>query len=270
MLARVVDDRALELLGEDVAHHAHRQVGLLEDHGRRGGLLGALGQHLVQLVQVLDLALEVGLLRALGGGADDGAAVAELEALGGLAQPVALLVVQAPRHADALALGHVDQVAAGDRELHRQARALGLERVLDGLDQDLLAGLEQLGDALALAAGAPAAGHLDAGDDHVVGVQEAVLLQADVHERGLEAGKDVVDLALVDVADDRARSAPLDVQLAYAPVGSLPLSCRPCCRAVLAVVAGLSGGRALRLEDGDTGFATVGRDEYLLSQKFLS
>jgi hypothetical protein len=35
-------------------------------------------------------------------------------------------------------------------------------------------------------------------------VQEAVALQADVHERGLHARQDVVDDALVDVADDRA------------------------------------------------------------------
>ena len=181
-----------------------------------------------------------------------------------LAQPLALLVVEPARDADALALGHVDEVAAGDRELHRQARALRLQRVLDRLDEDLLARLEQLGDALALAAGAAAAGHLDAGDDDVVGVQEAVLLQADVHERGLEAGQDVVDLALVDVADDRARAAALDVELADPPVGLVPGGLRS------AVLAVLSGGRALRFEDGDSGFATVGRDEYLLSQRFLS
>jgi hypothetical protein len=44
-------------------------------------------------------------------------------------------------------------------------------------------------------------------------VQEAVLVQADVDERGLEARQDVVDLALVDVADDRAVAASLYVQL---------------------------------------------------------
>ncbi len=154
--------------------------------------------------------------------------------------------------------GHVDEVAAGDRELHRQARALRLERVLDRLDEDLLAGLEQLGDPLALAAGAAAASDLDAGDDHVIGVQEAVLLEADVDERGLEAGQDVVDLALVDVPDDRAGAATLYVELADPPL-----------RFLLTAFA-LSGGRALRLEDGDTRFATVGRDEYLLSQISLS
>jgi len=50
-------------------------------------------------------------------------------------------------------------------------------------------------------------------------VQEAVLLQPDVDERGFEAGEDVVDLALVDVADDRATAASLDVELSDAVAG---------------------------------------------------
>ena len=251
MLLLVVDDRAVELAGEDVARHAHRQVGLLEDHRRGGRLLGPLLEHVVQLVQVLDLALEVLALGALRRGADDRAALAEVHLGRRLAQPVALLGVEAAGHAHALALGHVDEVAAGDRQLHRQPRPLRLQRVLDGLDQDLLARLQQLGDALAaLAAGAAAAGHLDAGHDDVVGVQEAVLLEADVHERGLEAGQDVVDLALVDVADDRARAAALDVDLGDAAVSLLVL--------------------VLCFEDRDSGFATVHRDEQLLFQKFLS
>ena len=44
-------------------------------------------------------------------------------------------------------------------------------------------------------------------------MQEAVLLQADVDERGFQAGEDVVDLALVDVADDRAVALALQIQL---------------------------------------------------------
>ena len=44
-------------------------------------------------------------------------------------------------------------------------------------------------------------------------MQEAVALEADVDEGGLHAGQDVVDLALVDVADDRAPAAALDVEL---------------------------------------------------------
>ena len=168
-------------------------------------------EHLVELVQVLELALEVLALGPVGGGADDHAALPELEARGLAAQARALAVLQPPGDAHALAGGGVDHVAPGDRELHRQARALRLERVLDDLHDDLLAGLQQLGD-LAPAAAAPAGG-LDAGEHDLVDVQEAVLLEADVDEGGLQAGQDVVDLALVDVSDDRALTAALYVEL---------------------------------------------------------
>ena len=179
-----------------------------------GRLLDALLEHLVELEQVQQLALEVGALGALGGGADDRAGALEVELGGLLAQPLALLVVEPARDADALAVRGVDHVAPGDREVHRQPRALGLQRVLDDLDDDLLAGLEHVGDLAAVAPGAAAAARrLDARQHDLVDVQEAVLLQADVDERGLEAGEDVVDPALVDVADDRAGAPPLQIEL---------------------------------------------------------
>src|SRR4051794_20281883 len=115
----------------------------------------------------------------------------QAEAGGLAAQAVALLVVEALGHADARAGRRVDEVAAGDGEVHRQARALGLQRVLDDLDDDLLGGLEQLADALALGAGAAAARDLDARHDDLGDVQEAVLVEADVDERGLQARQDV-------------------------------------------------------------------------------
>src|SRR3954465_2819650 len=61
-------------------------------------------------------------------------------------------------------------------------------------------------------AGAEAAGHPDAGDGDLGDVQEAVLGEADVDERGLQPGQDVVDLALVDVADDGSVAAPLEAE----------------------------------------------------------
>ncbi len=175
-------------------------------------------KHLVQLVQVEQLALEVRSLRAVGGGTDDRPSLADLE-LGRLAaQALALFVLQAPRDADALAGRGVHHVAPGDRQLHRQARALGLQRVLDDLHHDLLPWLEQLGD-LATAA-ASALGRLDAGEHYLIDVQEAVLLQADVDERRLQARQHIVDLALVDVADDRAPAAALDIELSYPVAGT--------------------------------------------------
>ena len=176
-----------------------------------GAGLHALLEDLVELEQVLQLALEIRPRGAVRRGPDDRAAAAQIELLGLLAQPVALLVLQAPRDADALARGRVDHVAPGDGELHREPRALGLERVLDDLDDDLLPGLEQIGDARAAAAAA--LGLLDAGQHDLVDVQEPVLVEPDVDEGGLEAGQDVVDAALVDVADDRAAAAALEVDL---------------------------------------------------------
>jgi hypothetical protein len=146
----VVDDAALELGGEDVADDAHREIGLLEHHRRGRRLLVPLLNDLVELVEVAHLPLEVLALRPLRGGTDDRPALAQVEPLRLLAQPVALLVAEPPGDADALAVGHVHEVAARDRELHRQACALRLQRVLDDLDDDLVARLEHLGDALAL------------------------------------------------------------------------------------------------------------------------
>ena len=94
---------------------------------------------------------------------------------------------------------------------------LVFKRVLDDLDDDLLARLEQIGDARAVAAAA--LGLLDARQHDLVDVQEAVLVEPDVDERGLEAGQDVVDAALVDVADDRAPATALEVDLRYAVAG---------------------------------------------------
>ena len=60
----------------------------------RGALLDAPLEHLVELEQVLQLALEVRARGAVRRGADDRAAAAEVELLGLLAQAVALLVLQ--------------------------------------------------------------------------------------------------------------------------------------------------------------------------------
>ena len=51
------------------------------------------------------------------------------------------------------------------------------------------------------------------GADDLVDVEEAVLLEADLDERRLHAGQDVVDAAEVDVAGDRAALRPLEVDL---------------------------------------------------------
>src|SRR5262249_6788202 len=81
-------------------------------------------------------------------------------------------------------------------------------------------------------------------------------LQADVDERGLHPGQDVVDLPLVDVADDRATAAALDVEL-----GDLPLVARGRLLALL-------GGGPLRLEHRDSGLTPGDADQDVLLHDF--
>src|SRR5947199_152706 len=54
---------------------------------------------------------------------------------------------------------------------------------------------------------------LELGDDDLVDVEEAVLLQPDLYECRLHPGQDVVDGAEVDVAGDRPLLRPLEVDL---------------------------------------------------------
>ena len=116
-----------------------------------------------------------------------------------------------------------------ERDLRGQPGALRLHRVADRLDEELLAAGDQVGDLLAV----PLA--LELGHDDLVDVEEAVLLEADLDERRLHSGQDVVDGAEVDVAGDRAALGPLEVDL----------------------------GDAVVLEDGDALLADVDRDQQL-------
>src|SRR5262249_22049525 len=93
-----------------------------------------------------------------------------------------------------------------------------------------LAARDQVGDA---PPARPAA--LELGADDLVDEQKAVLLEPDLDERGLHAGQDVVDDALVDVPGDRAALRALEVDL----------------------------GDAAVLEDGDALLGDVDRDEQL-------
>ena len=109
-------------------------------------------------------------------------------------------------------------------------------------------------------AAAAAGALLAAREDDLVDVQEAVAVEADVDERGLHAGEDVVDHALVDVADDRPLAAPLDVELGDLPVTAVARSAASA-RVRLAArsrrsLAAASGG-ALAFEHRDAGLAGV-------------
>ena len=222
-------ERALEVAGEEVADDAQRQLGLLVDERGRLRRLRVRLDRLPEPLQEDEVALDVLRGRALGRGADDDPAFLRVEPLDDLLQARALRVVEPPRDAEALALRDEDEEAAGKRDLGREPRALRLHRILDRLHEQLLPARDQVGDLLAV----PLA--LELGHDDLVDVEEAVLLEADLDERGLHSRQDVVDGAEVDVPGDRALLGPLEVDL----------------------------GDAVVLEDGDALLADVDRDQEL-------
>jgi hypothetical protein len=104
-----------------------------------------------------------------------------------------------------LVLRQVDQHAAGDRHLRRQSRALAAHRVLDHLHEDALAlrrAGARSGAAVRRSGAAP-----DVGD-----VQEGGPAEPDVDERRLHPGQDAHDASEIDIADEAAAGAALDVQ----------------------------------------------------------
>ena len=107
----------------------------------------------------------------------------------------------------AVAVRHVDEEAPGQRDLGREARALRLHRVLDGLHHDRLAALDQVLDLPGTLS------PLELGPDDLVDVEESVLLEADLDERCLHPRKDVVDDPEVDVPGDRPALGALEVHL---------------------------------------------------------
>ena len=154
-----------------------------------------------------DVALELLLARTLGRGADDDAGVLGRDPLEDRLEPGALGVGQLAADAGHPAVGHVDQVAAGQADLAGEPRALVADRVLGDLHEDRLAGLERLLDRGGRA--------LEAARVVVdlAGVEHGVAALADVDERRLHARQHVLHLAEVDVAGVRRRAGLGDVVL---------------------------------------------------------
>ena len=102
------------------------------------------------------------------------------------------------------ALGHVDQVAAGERNVHGHFHAFGADGFLRHLDHDVVPPLDHLLDVAVF------------GIAHdVCDVKIGVLLEARVDEGRGDAGQDVFDPALVNVADELGHSelGPFDEEL---------------------------------------------------------
>jgi hypothetical protein len=229
-----VDDQLVHVLVEDVPDEPGRELHLLMEERRRLRSVRLLLDFLPELLEVSDVGLELlqALLRAHR--ADDDPRVPGPDLPRDFLQPLALgPLLDLPGNADVLVARHVDQKPPRKRDLRRDARALGPDRLFRDLDQDLLALLQRLLDprdwffpaAAAAAASAappvpPTAARLlrlllleevvDVGRRaQVRGVEEGALFEPQVHERRLHARQDRVHTPLVDVPDAADGLRPL-------------------------------------------------------------
>src|SRR5205085_12627716 len=115
---------------------------------------------------------------------------------------------------------------AGDAQVAAERRALGANAFFDDLHDDLVAAPQAALDRRAIAARHLLADGLDdvfaltpeVAGHQVADVQEPVAPEPEVHERGLDAGLDVGDLSLVDIADVAGGAGALHVKLFELPV----------------------------------------------------
>ena len=150
MLLRVVDADGLELVRQQIAQQLGDEALLAVDRDRRARrlrLVADLGPDFVERLQVAD---DVLFRPARRGGADDDAAreaVLLAELADDAPQAAALLArLDLARHADVIDRRHEHEEPAGHRHVRGQARALRAERLLDDLDEDLLAFAQEVFD----------------------------------------------------------------------------------------------------------------------------
>ena len=149
-----------------------------------------------------DVPAQLVLRRPLGRRAHDQAVAGRAHLVDDLAQPAALVVAQPLGDAEGAAVGHQHGEAAGQGDLLGQAGALGPDGVLGDLAEDGLAGPQHLLDAGLGPLALGAALHVVTVVADVAAVEDGVLRDADVDERRLHPGQDVLDPAAVDVPVD--------------------------------------------------------------------
>src|SRR5262249_12347071 len=143
------DHDLVDVLVVEVSDRALDQRALLVDQPRRRRLEREVTHRLPEPQQVLEVALDLGLGAAGAGRAQDHAhALRHFELLGNFLEPPAVLGAGdlAADAAAARGVGHQHRIAAGERQIGGQRRALGTALLLDDLDQHDLAALDYLLD----------------------------------------------------------------------------------------------------------------------------
>ncbi len=209
---------------EIVADRADDEARFLVDEERSGLQLRRVLDRVPQLHQVIEVPLQLfGRPSDAGGARDDAHSVGDVEPVDRVAELVALLALDAARHAAAARIvRHQHQIASGERDVRRERRALVAALVLVDLDDQLHPFAQLVLHPAASAAfavtvvaaavvAAAAAFHVLARD--LLDRQEAVALRAVVDEARLEARLDAGDDGFVDVALALLLAGGFDVEI---------------------------------------------------------
>src|SRR6185437_7860786 len=141
------DDDLLDLLAVKVANRPLDQRAFFVDEGRRARGERRLPHGLPHPEQILEVALDLGLgARGAGGAENHSHAFGNVEVFGDDLQPAAVLGAGdlARNAAAARGVGHQNRVAPGQRQVSRQRRPLVAPLLLNDLDQQDLAALDDL------------------------------------------------------------------------------------------------------------------------------
>jgi len=139
----------LDLLTEQVAKHAQWQRQILMDDLLRAGAIGTLAHHFPESFQKHHVGAQRLDLRTLGHGTHDPAATIAGEFFHCLTQALPfVLIFDSRRHADTPALRHVHEESRRQCHIGRQPGTLGAERIFQHLNEDRVAFVDKITDAV--------------------------------------------------------------------------------------------------------------------------
>ncbi|MCG3170314.1 MAG: hypothetical protein CALGDGBN_01853 [Pseudomonadales bacterium] len=209
-----VDQHLVDVGTQAISDRTDHDVAFLVDQQRRALLVGRGRDRLPQVQQVVEVPLQfLGRTPHAGGADDDAHAVGQVERVQRIAQLGTLLALDAAADAaGARVVRHQHEVASGQADERGQRGTLVAAFFLVHLHQYLGAFADHVADARP-ALGVVRAAALEVLARDFLQRQEAVAIGAEFDERGLEAGLDARDAALVDVGLGGDPVTVLDVQI---------------------------------------------------------
>src|SRR5438477_3158374 len=217
----IIAHHLIDFLGEEIAHGAFDQVGLLENAvGRR-----MIRNFLLDLAPLIEEKAQIankitGALAFTDGANNHANSVRDIELAQNFSQAFAFLrIFNLARDAAPIAEWHENKVTPGETQVGRDARTLGSDRPFRHLDDNIRTNRINTRnifcrDPFAMPALTRTVDFFDStverGRNSIPEMEESIFLEADVDEHRLQSHLDIFDSAFVDRANNVTRSIALD------------------------------------------------------------